>query len=89
MVLSNILLLTFIIYLKPAFFFFFNLLSCSVFVFVFFFLTCYFIKSWADLVKSEIGSAVIWEKDWGELYKPNAPIGYDDRIALLKSQLKT
>jgi len=45
-------------------------------------------NSWADRVKSEVGASVAWENDWGELYKPNAPKGYEDRIAQIEAQLK-
>ena len=39
-------------------------------------------------MKSEVGASVAWENDWGELYKPNAPKGYEERIAQIEAELK-
>jgi len=45
--------------------------------------------SWADRVKTEVGSAVVWEQEWSGLYRPSEPIGYAKRIADLEAKLKT
>jgi hypothetical protein len=59
----------------------------QLFVSSLFFLSFDFLGSWADRVKTEVGSAVVWEQDWGDLYRPGQPIGYLSKIEALKQQV--
>ena len=45
------------------------------------------VASWADRVNSEVKSAVLWEGDWGNLFKPGEPQGYGRRIKDLEAKL--
>ncbi|KAJ1456336.1 hypothetical protein M885DRAFT_517837 [Pelagophyceae sp. CCMP2097] len=44
------------------------------------------VQNWEQRVKSELDASKQWYKDWGTLYAPNEPTGYDERIAKLRAK---